>query len=100
MILYTTVPLADTCFELDTSFDGNNLPDNPHTEADALKCQRKCFQTEGCKFFTFNTLAKLCWLKDKLSTTQYAAGGISGPASCSGYLFQHCILLSEVLSIT
>ena len=71
-----------TCLEIDVEYHGNNI-DITNQKASTPDCQRLCQSNPKCKYFTFITNNKKCWLKSSNTGWRKTAGSISGQKYCA-----------------
>jgi len=79
--LALTSPKVD-CFENDMDFPGQDLDIYYTAKESAAKCQAHCNATAACKFFTWSSSNKRCYLKSRRVNPTVEAGATSGPKKC------------------
>ena len=79
--LYYIFLVSESCFEYDIDYTHNELKHDVRDSA--IECQTFCRETDQCRFFTYDTQNKYCWLKtSKEGRRQDAYGCISGKKTC------------------
>ena len=81
----------NNCFQENTQINGFNLPNSPTIEDSLQSCQKKCYQTEECNYFMWNTITFKCHLKSEKKTGE--GWMVSNPAMIIGA--KHCFKCRE-----
>ena len=79
----------NNCFQENTQINGFDLPNSPTIEDSLQSCQKKCYQTEECNYFMWNTITFKCHLKSEKKTEWM----VSNPAMIIGA--KHCFKCRE-----
>ena len=77
--------LLGTCLQYNVDFKGGSDILGVENVIDAMACQKKCQQTQGCTFFTYQKSLKKCHLKSGQADSDRRTGKpdmISGPRYC------------------
>ena len=70
------------CFAENLDFFGNDLKKFKNAP-NATYCQMECQQTEGCKFWAYETVeGNDCWLKTDNHYKEHKVNRIAGPKYC------------------
>ena len=77
--------LIGSCFEQNTDFLGNDVgAKEMDLFSDEYDCQKECQNYVSCKYWTYNTSNKKCYMKHSNSGLVSYNGAISGPKFCPG----------------
>lgn len=73
-----------TCLEEDIAYEPTDMQgSSPTEEVDALACQRRCLETQGCYHFTFWKVYGHCHLQDAFAVRREGRDNfVSGPFKC------------------
>ena len=79
--------ISETCMRFDVELVGIEI--SKHNASSDLLCQEKCFQTPGCRGFTWNNddMKKQCTLFSQINNTMEAQSFVSGLRHCGNLFF-------------
>lgn len=69
------------CLNTGFNLPGNDIQRIPNF-ASSEDCQKQCQSNDACKFFTYDAINKICWLKNAETIPTVVAGHVSGPKVC------------------
>ena len=82
VLLQVTYPgsVCEPCEEAGVAYHGNNLHPAPHYDVGSVQhCRALCREEDNCRYFTFDTEAKWCYLKShKNARADSEAAGQAG----------------------
>ena len=96
-VLFTIIPFffTDWCLKKNTDYDGHDIHSNTIGTSSPEQCQKVCQATPKCKFFSWNSRWKHCWLKSSDANVKYSADSTSGPKFCgTGLCYFFIFILS------
>ncbi len=79
-VKYSFHIFLEYCFDSGYVYTGSDI--GTAVVKSTYLCQKKCQQTSGCKFFTYNFATNICSLKSRYSTKKKSYTSVSGPAIC------------------